>query len=495
MKYHIISIIAALFLLSSCSILNKEKSSEEVTTYKINSYIINPSEKKIYVEGMIGGKRKNEDGSVTHWDGIQVVQDRSINYKKTKLIVFGRYIKFKEYFNLLDSLSDARFIYGTSYFTDGKKVYGERYGELEEMIDISEYKRINDFLYQKNGELYAYNPDSYATQMDSVIGLEYFDTSSVKHIDRHYFTTKDGLYWLGSHLDSKDRTMFWSYDSRLLEKNEDGNGEAITYSNYFTYNNSVYAYNSSEIKRLDLDASKTKKIILEPNRPSNWISALLTDGNNTYECSETSEFYLIDTARVKLPANITGWIPIIYRSGYYKKGKDLYIDACASASVDGSIVWTPDGFYNVIKDGRYAKYLMIPVGNIWIKNYATGEYEIIDHTQYKLYKSNFYTYKGLLYINNRPVVNDIDVDKLTYFSYNGKKSAFLTDGKHLLYADGNFGYSEENNTQKLTLPLPDFKTLSVIEYNILIDKNYIYNGRNNTVIPRKKLGFEVVVYK
>lgn len=127
---------------------------------------------------------------------------------------------------------------------------------------------------------------------------------------------------------------------------------------------------------------------------------------------------------------------------------------------------------------------MEPIGNIWIKNYDTKEYEILDPTQYTLYKNSF-VYKGRFYFDYKPVINDIDVNKLEYFSYNGNTSDYLTDGKYLFYTNicsinNNFSYSEgkEPNTLKLSIPQPDFNTLSVINEEMLIDKNYIYNGKD-----------------
>lgn len=43
---------------------------------------------------------------------------------------------------------------------------------------------------------------------------------------------------------------------------------------------------------------------------------------------------------------------------------------------------------------------MEPIGNIWIKNYDTKEYEILDPTQYTLYKNSLYTKADSILIIN-----------------------------------------------------------------------------------------------
>lgn len=293
------------------SILQSEKPEE----YRISHYIINTSEKKIYIEGMVGGSKVQSDGSVMHWDGYSITHAKNINYKNTKLILFGKYmINFKENFIIKKNLSGIRFLYGTDYFTDGEKIYEERYGEIEEKINISKYTPINDFLYERKDKLYTF-PVMYSNpeELEEITGLENFDVSSATYIHNGYFVTKDGLYWLNG-------------DASLqLEKFEGEHSKLTRYSNYFTYNNSVYKYSDYRPEKLDLDARKTKRIVWGHKKPNNWISMLLTDGINTYKGSETGSFHLIDTTRIKIPENILEWIPVASLGmSFIEKEGDLY---------------------------------------------------------------------------------------------------------------------------------------------------------------------------
>ncbi|MCC8155519.1 MAG: hypothetical protein LIP01_15880 [Tannerellaceae bacterium] len=96
------------------------------------------------------------------------------------------------------------------------------------------------------------------------------DFSTLKHVTGHYFTDRNGLYYLGYQRNS----LF----SRKLRNAPEPGTDARVFSYYMVYGSSVYSLcDLEEIRPLHLNAEKMTEIQLE-----RVDKTILTDGENHY---------------------------------------------------------------------------------------------------------------------------------------------------------------------------------------------------------------------
>ena len=147
------------------------------------------------------------------------------------------------------------------------------------------------------------------------------------------------------------------------------------------------------------------------------------------------------------------------------------------------------------------KPIAVKMDSVFIYNYDTQQYELLDITQYRHQTQKTYIYKNRLYNSGIPVSNDLNLGVLEYIKSNFHQTYFLWDGKTLIHTNMLTNFREDkDNAGCLTFREPsvhnvDIKTLKVINKDMLVDENNIYYATHSefVVIPMRELGIEVIV--
>ncbi|RZK49242.1 MAG: hypothetical protein EOO87_19950, partial [Pedobacter sp.] len=244
-------IFSCLFLslsLSACA--QTEKPKTEIakpvktmdSTYQIANYQLNPTQKMVsllqhYSMGKVG-------------TAMGYFPDKQINYDSTTLVVLGNEVLFKEYFPKEVDFASLRYIGESNYvkdlYSDGHYVYKyqRNYPPTNERstskIDISAYKRINDFVYEdKTGALYFLKSETETNQMklEKIDASLKVDKHTLKHLQGQYFADKNGLYAFGvRYFGHKYSNKFSQQPLNILVESSNGkNMQPIVTRNYIVY--------------------------------------------------------------------------------------------------------------------------------------------------------------------------------------------------------------------------------------------------------------------
>ena len=534
-----VKILQTLFILlfASTSSCNVKTTSEQTimeedndTTYLLGGYLINPTKKQVSLYEMTGGAMPNGG----HWDGYRYVPSDIINYDSTTLYIVGNQIFFKEemdFFPELD-LNSLRIIhsdidgYIDFFACDKNHLYKNaigtpaddiRYMKPLRTINLSDYKMINDRIYQKGRDLYflAMDTDLMQFELEKIENVT-LHTPTLKHLTKRYVADKNGLYLLNGY-------WFWVseddydgyYTSIQLEKS---NGKTITpvlNPNYFIYGNKVYSTHSNYEKALPLNAEKIKELIVDDF----YQVYLLADDNHVFK-AEGYGGYDTDSNLDKsefFSKNVNQWQVISVNEYFVKEQNFVMIDGItlylpsAIKRFEGSshndegmennrtLVKTPNGFYSFL--GTFA-HTVEKIGKVFIFNFDTKEYEELDASQYRYVSRYFRIYKNRVYgSDDLPIKEPIDAENLHFITHHGKRTNYMTDGKLLIYKWGS-GITEGEGINKMqilgeqhAISGVDFSTLKVITEDILIDKNNIYNGDGGIgIIPIKALNLDVKIF-
>lgn len=142
-------LITTLLILSGAILYAQESGQTGVKSYLLDRFLITPQQKMISVRTKIGGDT---------WDGFTYVPDIRIVYDKTSLIILGDQIFFKEEIDIdldFETLYIIENNEGKRIYADKNYIYHLFERELHQRIKISDYKTINDYIYQdKSGNLY-----------------------------------------------------------------------------------------------------------------------------------------------------------------------------------------------------------------------------------------------------------------------------------------------------------------------------------------------------
>ena len=497
----------------------KRKNSD--TTYLLGGYLINPAKKQISVYEMIGGM--TSDGG--HWDGYTYTPDKTIKYDKTTLFIIGNQIFFKEKFKFFPKLDlnslrvirsdddedllcrDKNYIYQDAigeYVYDKEDKKEKVDWNFKDIIKLSGYKAINDYIYQKKDSLYVLLRLNF--ELVKIEGVT-LDIPTLQHLTDNFFADKNGLYVLG----------FNRSQSIQLEKSNGKTIIPVVKKNYFIYGDKVYsplfAYNDKPLP-LPLNINRMKE--LEINSYNQIY--FLADDNHTYE-TEQNIGYSADKDAIErfnrrydndfFKKNVNQWQIITKGDINFIKGDDgktLYfpskIKPLGEQIQDYILVKTPNGFY-IFKEGNGST--LQKMNQVFIFNFDTKQYEELDASQYRYLSYELRIYKNRVYgFDGLPVKEPIDAENLHFITHHDVETNYLTDGKLLIYIGKMGGYTLEGegvNTMQILekqriISGVDFSTLKVINKDILTDKEHIYNGNFDGIgiIPIKALKLNVKIF-
>jgi len=493
-----IKILQTFFILlctsaGSCNVktVNEQIVTEEKdTTYLLSGYLINPIKKQVSLYEMTSGSMPGGG----HWDGYHYVPDSIINYDSTTLYIIGNQIFFKEQVKFFPELNfnSLRIIYtdlnGDFLCRDKNYLYKNAvctvidndhlYLNNCETIDLSDYKTINNYIYQKGKDLYFLAKHF---ELEKIEGVT-IDIQTIKHLKDNYFADKNGLYLLGGYSYSEDNTSCGYDKSVQLEKS---NGKTITpivELNYLIYGNKVYSPEQYTTHiPLPLNPGKIKELEIGFLADDKRMFTLGSGGYYPYNKVDSSDFW---------NKNVNQW-QVIAVDEYFDEGVEN----------NRTLVKTPNGFYTFLGT---LPHTVEKIGKVFIFNFDTKEYEELDASHYRYISNRFRIYKNRIYdYDGVPITNPIDAENLHFITHHGKRTNYMTDGKLLIYARAGVATVEGEGSNKTRALLDkqiisgvDFSTLKVITQDILIDNENIYNGNFDGIgiIPIKALKFNVKIF-
>lgn len=484
--------------------------------YQLGRYQIYPERRYVMTERAAGGTNYDDEGNAYHWDGTITAVDPLIDYDKTTLYFIGNNIIFEEYLNPRVDMSSLK-IFKTGFdryynivCADKKYIYhdifkneDEEDEDKNENIDknnrVSGKKYLGSRIYKgKNGQLYYF--DLQNDYLERLAADSPLDLSTLKFACNRFFYDKNGFYQLG-----EDYSNDEDYNSYIHPKLLDSSGGnmimPVIRNEYIIYGTSVYA-KSDYTKQLNLSPDKIRCFDIYYDK------TLLTDGTASYYRNEEIQQEEFKQTKDWVQIGAYGSFILILddetKTIHFPSKKKSYnfqkqSNTCLIRDNEGYLlIDTKNGLNPTAwKITRYE--------DVQIFNFETKEYESLDINRYRFVGNELYVYKDILYSNNcSPVVerDEIDVDRLVPFYYEGKKTEYYTDGKVLLYHGNRTGYKSTGNEyseiyyENRIVRNVDFSTLKAISQDIMIDKDYIYNGSYEgvEVIPIKKLGLRIVMY-
>nr|WP_294943947.1 hypothetical protein [uncultured Mucilaginibacter sp.] len=462
--------------------------------YILGWYKIDPEKKTIATYTMTGGT--TPEGVM--WDGYTYVQDKTINYKKTTLILFGDLNLFKENFPIKEDLKNLRALYsryGYAILKSQKAIYFYNIARNEvKSVDISGFTAITDSIYtDKTAALFAI----YNEKLEKITGDALLDAASLKHLARDYYTDKNGLYLLNKHY--RPRLEKETFEALKVEDSEGMAGTSLVSANYFIYNSHVYGI-SDQVNRLTLNADKLTEIKWNDETYS------LTDGEHSYEKGGGNDYsetnrpsleWLKTTIEYFKEKHISIETVLPFRLHLFERGTDSLYMPLSNGNFKYDYAKEKSGFLIKTSDGYYRPYdpRKIPqkIEQLTIFNRLTKQDEPFDIAKFKNPAETVIIYDNQLYINGYNSNKAIDIGNLRPIG----KTGYLTDGKLLICPFGeSSSYStidgEVVHDFKSIIRGVDISKLSIISNSRLTDGTYIYNGA--TVIPIKTLGMKLKIF-
>lgn len=509
------------------------------TSYVLDKYKISPTEQKIWISEFFT-ENMPEGG---HAWGEKYVLDSTVDYNSTTLFVIGNQFIFKEHISRNNSFptqvdfNTLKVIYidleGYSLCRDKNFLYKNSIGIEQqskwESINLSGYKVINDFVYQKGNDLYFLSQDF---KLKKIQNLK-LDVSTLVKVMDNYYTDKNGLYLLGGYSTrefkaEKTETGLVIYHSEWeslfhnesiqLEKQKKRNHIApIIKEDYFIYNEKVYS--PSTFNRhlpLPLNSEEMVELEIKNNSYGNYKTNFLADYDHTFVTEGENGGYVPLKVRYVnqwfvgndfYEKNVNQWQVIskgdlgllkdddenlYFPSQLKQTNKDNYVDV---------VIKKQNEYYNFdLKEYSTLKKFK----KVFIFNFDIKEYEELDLTQYRYLSENFWIYKNRLYMYSSgiglPIKEIIETPKLDFITLHNKKTNFLSNNNSLVYL-GKFGGTSTlgegvNKVQILGNRITsgvDFSSLKVFTADVLKDDENIYVGNHNgiSIIPIKSLGLNI----
>ena len=488
-------------------------------TYDLGSYAIKPKKRQVGIYTFSGK-------ATIGYPALVYQQDKTIKYNTTTLFIVGSQIFFREnirFFPKFD-LKTLRVIRnnlnGDLLCRDKNYLYRNAVGspttdyrhikdEYVDTINLSGYTVINDYIYQKDSDLYFL---SKPFELKKVEGIT-LDIPTLKHLAGNYFTDKNGLYLLGQYNDAAENYS----KSVQLEYNKGFPITPVVKRNYLIYGGKVYPIApDTDYNPLPLNTIKMKEIVLDDQYSR---FSFLADDNHTFQLDYANGCYTeeIDFAdscfNALLKKNVNQW-QVITTAGdvdFIKKdgGKTLYfpsgIKTFGGTFLNTFLIKTPNGFY--AKPLHFNLATIQKVKHVFFFNFDTKEYEELDASQYRHVSHEFRIYKNRLYgLDGLPVKEPIETENLRLIMHHDVKTNYLTDGKLLIsvktgYWGGTYIQGKGSNAMRVLdthiICGVDFSTLKVVTADILIDKNNIYSSTQDDgiqVIPIKSLHFKMRIF-
>ncbi|TFF35205.1 hypothetical protein [Mucilaginibacter psychrotolerans] len=465
-----------------------------VPPYNFGWYRIDPVKKTIANYTMTGGT--TPEGVM--WDGYTYVQDKTINYKKTTLILFGDLNLFKENFPIKEDFKNLRALYsryGYAILKSKRTIYFYNIGRNEvKSVDISGFTAITDSVYtDKTAALFAI----YNEKLEQITDGAVLDAASLKHLARDYYTDKNGLYLLNKHYrPSLEKETF---EALKVEDSEGMAGASLVSANYFIYNSHVYGI-SDQVNRLTLNADKLIEIKWNDETYS------LTDGEHSYEKDGGNDYsesnrpsleWFKTTIEYFKEKHITIETVLPFRLHLFERGTDSLYMPLSNGNFKYDYSKDKSGFLIKTSDGYYRPYdpRKIPqkIEQLTIFNRLTKKDEPFDIAKFKNPAETVIIYDNQLYINGYHFNKAIDIGNLRPIG----KTGFLTDGKVLICPFGeasSYGVydGEVVHDFKSIIRGVDISKLSIISNSRLTDGTYLYLGA--TVIPIKTLSMKLKIF-
>lgn len=511
------------------------------TSYILGKYKINPTEQKIWVSEFFS---ETINGGGHAW-GEKYVLDSTINYNNTTLFLIGNQFVFKEDisknghfppqldFNSLKVINIDVEEYGGSLCRDKNFLYRNSIGIEQqskwESISLYGYKTINDFVYQKDNDLYFLSRDF---ELKKIENLK-LDVSTLVKVMGNYFTDKNGLYLLGGYstrefkaektetglvIYRKEWESFFHNESIQLEKkNKRTQTTPIIKTDYFIYNAKVYSPRTSNSHLpLPLNSKEMVELEIKNNSYANYTTNFLADNDHTFVSISEKGGYVTLEARYGnqwfvgndfFEKNVNQWEVISRGDLGLFKGKDgnLYfpnqLKQTNRDNYAGIVVHKQKEFYDfeLNENSTLTKF-----DKVFIFNFDIKEYEELDPTQFRYLYENFWIYKNRLYMYSSgvglPIKELMDNTNLYPIKHHDKKTNFLINKNSLVYI-GKFGgtstLGEGLNTVQVfgnrIISNVDFSSLKVITADVLKDDENIYIGKYDgiSIIPIKSLGLNI----
>lgn len=513
------------------------------TSYILGKYKINPTEHKILVSEFFSEKI---DGDGHAW-GEKYVLDSTIDYNNTTLFVIGNQFIFKEHiskngsyspqldFNTLKVINIDVEEYEGSLCRDKNFLYRNSIGIEQqskwESISLSGYKTINDFVYQKDNDLYFLSQDF---ELKKIENLK-LDVSTLVKVMGNYFTDKNGLYLLGGYstqefkaektetglvIYRKEWESFFHNESIQLEKqNKRKQIKPIIKTDYFIYNGKVYSPRSlNSHLPLPLNSKEMVELEIKNSSYADYTTNFLADNEHTLVMTNKNGCYGTLEARYGnqwfvendfFEKNVNQWEVISRGDLDIFTGKDgnLYfpnqLKRTNNDNYVGIVIHKQKEFYTfeLNENSTLKKF-----SKVFIFNFDIKEYEELDTKQYRYLSENFWIYKNRLCMYSSgiglPIKELMDTTNLHLIKHHNKKTNFLTNNNLLIYMSKFGGISTLgegiNKVQILgnrIISDVDFSSLEVITADVLKDHENIYIGNHNgiSVIPIKSLGLNIKI--
>ena len=485
-------------------------------TYPIGDFKIDPINKIVYSEEMTGGSTVNEDGSTTHWDGTVERRDPRINYETTSLIIFGNFVTFKEYFPSKCSYHSKvlQVDLGSQDLLcvkNGSRLYTFFDGKGLHVINIKGYKHITDCVFRgKDGKIYFLMSIS-DRELTELTQIDKLDLPTLQHVTKSYYIDKNGLYFFGCETSSRtgDKVTRWNHSGKL----EDSGGKNIipvVGDGYLVYGSAVYSTKDKYIvSKLELEGSLLNEFSFE--RYGDGENHYITDGTNIYRKWGNSWSWEKTTVNdIFQSGNIDNhpgqWRYVIdivvpfnndNKTVYYLPGPGRNLESGRSIALYNS----GDSFFADYSKFDRDKPIAVKMDSVFIYNYDTRQYELLDITQYRHLTQKTYIYKNRLYDSGILVASDIELYSLEYIKSNFHQTYFLYNGKTLIHKNMLTNFREDKDHpgylkfREPPMQNIDNKTLKIINKDMLVDENNIYYATHSefVVIPMRELGLEVIV--
>lgn len=516
------------------------------TFYILGKYKINPTEQKIWKSKFFSETRK---GGGHAW-GEEYVLDSTIDYNSTTLFIIGNQFIFKEHisdklnwsfppqldFNTLKAINIDVEEYGGSLCRDKNFLYRNSIGIEQqskwEAISLSGYKTINDFVYQKDNDLYFLSQNFKLKKIENLN----LDISTLEKVMGNYFIDKNGLYLLGGYstrnfkaektetglvIYQKEWESFFHNESIQLEKQNKRKWiTPIIKAGYFIYNGKIYSPSSSNSHLpLPINSMEMVELGIKNSSYANYTTTFLADNEHTFvtkgknggygalEERYGNKWFVGNTFFEK---NVNQW-KVISRGDLgilQEDGENLYFPSQLKQTnrdnYVGIVIQKQNEFYafDLNENSTLKKF-----SKAFIFNFDTKSYEELNVTQYRYLSENLWIYKNRLYMYSSgiglPIKDLVDTEKLHFITHHNKKTNFMINNNSLIYM-GKFGGISTlgegvNKVQILgdrIISDVDSSSLKVITTDILRDDENIYLGSFNgiSVIPIKSLGLDIKVF-
>lgn len=460
----------------------------------IGDYNIYPHEKRIIVTYC---SSHGETGN--SWEGVYL--DTVVNFDSTTLVFVGEKYDFEEHINvdldvkslkLLDYNVDDSSNFIGNFFADNNQIYVVYGRGGIDTINIGDMKKINDWLYEKDDNLYFLSLMSSSITL-CLVDKENFkvDIKTLKHVTDNCFTDKNGFYRF--EMKRNLELGVYIFTSVKLEDAISENPDIKIGRFYIVYGNSVYSRETSDwfyekkmrMRKLNLNGDNLKEY---PIYDFYDYVSIITDGKNAYRFVKQKS--ILEEVKIN---GIENWKQLTSNSqrfSYIERKSELYFGQMKHMHDLSGMTLFYDGNCFILL-GKEKEILPQKV-------FINGR-EKLDIDNFKYIGGDLYTYKNVLYNNFTAKINwgdSVNIDSLKPVQYRGYSTHYFTDGSQLFYNGRVRDYTGRLSTFEVAesdIKPVDFESLMVVNRRMLVDKNNIYI--EGEIIPQDSLGVKIKVVR